>query len=362
MTSERLPSLDLLRGGAAFGVAIPHLLLFARPDNIILEAVASLGVEVFFVLSGYVLAPQIMRCFLQPRDLGVFLRRRWLRTVPPYLLALICVSLVTGKLGSDDFLRYAVYGQNLLWQANGTDYFSIAWSLSVEEWFYCVFPLVLIASHLWGQPSKRRAIHVAIGFILTITVLRTVFGNYDLWGEEVRRVVIFRIDAIAFGFLLHLLPHRVSLTKALIAFAGSLIVSAAALAVIIVYGEDWAKALFPIAAAAFGASAIMLALCSDKALASSRPLSFLSTWLGRISFSVYLFHQIITMLLVDRMTMGYPIRLAICLVATIAFAVAFYVLFEKPILDARPRYRLRTSAAGTSASGASKLSGTSAAE
>ncbi len=98
----------------------------------------------FFVLSGFVLAPQILMCFERPTLFPTFLARRWMRTIPVYLLALVCISLVTGKLGSDDFLRYAIYSQNLFRQSNATDYYSIAWSLSVEEWFYILFPAVLI--------------------------------------------------------------------------------------------------------------------------------------------------------------------------------------------------------------------------
>lgn len=68
----------------------------------------------FFVLSGFVLAPQLLMCFEQPRHVSTFLQRRWMRTIPPYLLALVAMSLIAGQLGSDDFLRFAFYVQNLL--------------------------------------------------------------------------------------------------------------------------------------------------------------------------------------------------------------------------------------------------------
>src|SRR5260370_35728127 len=57
---KRSPALDFLRGGAAFAVAIPHYLTTNAPFRPYADAVAVAGVEVFFVLSGFVLAPQIV--------------------------------------------------------------------------------------------------------------------------------------------------------------------------------------------------------------------------------------------------------------------------------------------------------------
>ena len=87
---KRSASLDFLRGAAAFSVAIPHYLTANAPFQPFTEAFAIAGVEVFFVLSGFVLAPQIVDWVVgKPwRNLGVFLVRRWMRTIPPYVVAL----------------------------------------------------------------------------------------------------------------------------------------------------------------------------------------------------------------------------------------------------------------------------------
>ena len=57
---KRSPALDFLRGGAALAVAIPHYLTTNAPFRPYADAVAVAGAEVFFVLSGFVLAPQIV--------------------------------------------------------------------------------------------------------------------------------------------------------------------------------------------------------------------------------------------------------------------------------------------------------------
>ena len=97
---KRVAALDLLRGLAAFSVAIPHYLTLNATDGRGADVLAVTAVEVFFVLSGFVLAPQIrMQVVGRPAEnLRIFLVRRWMRTIPPYLVALFCVSYFTGKI------------------------------------------------------------------------------------------------------------------------------------------------------------------------------------------------------------------------------------------------------------------------
>ena len=171
-----------------------------------------MAVEVFFVLSGFVLAPQIMYC-VQQRSFATLLRflaRRWMRTIPPYLVSLIVVSALFGELLSSDFWRYLFYVQNLWRQASVNDYFPIAWSLSVEEWFYVCFPLLLlISARIVGGTSRYIQIFFSLAVIAAIGVLRAFCGDFDNWGPEVRRVVLFRFDSIVYGFLLFAFAQRV---------------------------------------------------------------------------------------------------------------------------------------------------------
>src|SRR5262245_32515456 len=142
---ERVASLDLVRGLAACSVAFCHYLTTNSQLWPRAETISILAVEVFFVLSGFVLAPQIIRCSQDGRaiNLMIFLVRRWMRTVPPYLLALAAISILTGQLLTGDFIRYCLYLQNFIRQSNIADYYPVAWSLSVEEWFYVTFPLLV---------------------------------------------------------------------------------------------------------------------------------------------------------------------------------------------------------------------------
>lgn len=351
----RVAGLDLLRGLAALAVALPHFFAYRGlfPDTA--ETVSALAVEVFFVLSGYVLAPQILFCLAagRPRHLGVFLVRRWMRTIPPYLIALLLISILSHRIGSGDFLRYLSYTQNLFRLSNANDYFAIAWSLSVEEWFYIAFPsLLLAAAWLSGRRDRRLAVGFGVGFCLMIAVARFLFGDAIDWGASVRRVVIFRLDSIGYGFLLYIaidhlggrarrLPGWVSGVALVLTTVGAF----ALLTRIVQTANPFDEFLFPFAAALFGSAAILCALRAETAIQRLPALVWLGRYLGRVSYSTYLFHVILIELIGAALpTVGAMAQLALFLVALFGVTTLFYVYFERPILAARPHYEARTPA------------------
>jgi peptidoglycan/LPS O-acetylase OafA/YrhL len=353
---ERVAALDLLRGLAALSVAIPHFIMLKAAVGSA-EIVSVLAVEVFFVLSGFVLGPQILRCLRSSRasDLGVFLARRWMRTIPPYLFALVLISMIVRHIEPADFVRYALYVENLFAQYNVKDYFPVAWSLSIEEWFYVAFPALLMAA-AWCFRNNRDglAVVVALCFIAAVTVVRQVFGDLDDWGASVRRVVVFRIDSIAYGFLLFLFVQRVTdgvsdwraATLKVPAAAGLFIVTAS-LAAVLMWRIETARAhvaetLLPFAAAGFGMSAILLSYALRDVFQHSRPLAACCYFLGRVSYSLYLFHLSVAMTITPHLV-GLPLVLqaSIYLGVCIALSAVFYRLVERPILALRPDYRRR---------------------
>jgi len=248
------------------------------------------------------------------------------------------MALIAGSLGSADFLRYAIYVQNLYHQANYADFFGVAWSLSVEEWFYLVFPPVIF---LLG---RSRPVWATIAFIVAASLIRTIFGNYDEWGSEVRRVVLFRVDAIAYGFLLYCVLKSIPWWMAsTVVMIGSASASYAVLWWISAGGDALPKIVFPFTAACFGCSAICLALSIDEAYSKSRWRVLMAQFLGQISYSVYLFHSAIFVFVgVAFPLLRFAPKIALVILCTALFAAAFYRWFEAPILRARPRYRSST--------------------
>ena len=153
--SERNHGMDVLRAVAIIGVLATHLAneysaIWARP----FFSIGCYGVDLFFVLSGWLLGRQLLAELQTTGTLDVrrFLARRWLRTLPAYFAIL---GLVFGwQLMSKPYpildWRYLVFVQN--YDFEGMPYFSSSWSLCVEEHFYlAVGPLLLIARRRSGR-------------------------------------------------------------------------------------------------------------------------------------------------------------------------------------------------------------------
>ena len=348
---KRSASLDFLRGAAAFAVAIPHYLTTNAPFQPSAEAVAIVGVEVFFVLSGFVLAPQIVDWVIaRPwRNLGVFLARRWMRTIPPYVAALAVVALMTGNLWSADTLRYLFYVENLVGAANATDYYPVAWSLAVEEWFYLLFaPLMFLVGRALGRSDRRFEVAFAVLFILAVVALRAFALPAD-WDRDIRRATVFRVDSIVWGYLLYialekrpLLALKTESGWRAFAALGVTFVAATALefgvSLSAIQGSGMAQQAFPYSSALFGVAAVWFFREADPFF-RGRVASTVGFWLGRISYSAYLFHIVIVMAM-KPMIADWPLlaQLALYLALISAFSTVFWRGFERPILAARPDY------------------------
>jgi len=343
---QRLYSLDLIRGIAAFAVAIPHFLSIEYAQSIGLEIISILSVEIFFTLSGFVLAPQIIHCLATKNifNLRIFLVRRWMRTVPPFLLALIAMTLLTSQSFGADFLRYSIYASNLWAQLNTVDYFQTAWSLSVEEWFYIAFPILgMVATFTFRAKSFRFMIIFSVLFILLTFLIRSTFGSLDDWGESVRRITIFRIDAIAFGFLLFLLSNIIK-TKfnnliILITFLIFCFISYETAYSIAVTNANWAKNIFPFTSAVLGCSLVLLASQLDPLVRKSTIMIMVANFFGKVAYSIYLF-QIVVAILVYRYFKFEQLetRLILYVAGLFLLSMVIYYWFERPILRARPKW------------------------
>lgn len=347
--AERIEALDLLRGMAAFAVMIPHFFMYYVKDaSTVAEIISVTAVEVFFVLSGFVLGPQIVLC-AQRRNwvtLRTFLVRRWMRTIPSYLVALLAISMIFGEIGSADFFRYATYMQNLFAQHNSRDYYPVAWSLSVEEWYYVAFPPFLL---LYGTVTKAIGdwyVGAVVLFIVVITLIRSAYGDTADWGAGVRRVAVFRIDSIAYGFLLYLVLQQVKLEWN-VRLRSLALLWLAAMTILLLYvntamlGNDaaWLKHINPFVSAAFGMSTLVLFLSLDS-LFNASWMKTICKYFGQISYPAYLFHLAILYGLARFLPHYNELwSLLLYIGAVVLFTTIFFLGFEKPILASRPRYQ-----------------------
>jgi peptidoglycan/LPS O-acetylase OafA/YrhL len=206
--------------------------------------------------------------------------------------------------------------------------------------------LLLAAAALTGQKNIKSTLAVAVTLLAAVALARFCFGDFSDWGAAVRRVVIYRIDSIAYGFLLYLLTQhlipayfaRLSIAEVTAFLATSTIMVFWASSAISKHDSFLAKQLFPWLAPLFGSACILLALKMERAVASRTWLAKICLFGGRISYSVYLFHMIFLIVLGSTHLAQPTTFRFVAYVAIVAlFAALFYWSFEKPFLLARPR-------------------------
>jgi len=205
MTSKRNTGLDIVRSIAILIVLFQHSIFF-YPKSQTQEILATLinlfdGVSIFFVLSGFLIGRIIIKEFIDKeitsQTLLVFWKRRWLRTLPSYYLVMIVVLIISLVLNKHDTFQthifYFFFLQNIHFEIS--KFYPEAWSLSIEEWFYFIFPLIVV----FFSKKKLNFLGVIALFILTPLFLRyihsTLFFDY-------RKLMIYRLDSIAYGVLL----------------------------------------------------------------------------------------------------------------------------------------------------------------
>jgi len=342
----RIASLDALRGLAAFSVAIPHFFMAHLPDAGIFEAISILSVEIFFILSGFVLAPQIIYCIEQDsaQRFKIFVIRRWMRTIPPYTLALLFTAIVTGNLFSKQFFKLAFFAQNMVQIDSIHDFFPVAWSLSIEEWFYIIFPLFMFVAHRLGGGVVRSALaFMGVFFIVRLT------GALLLpdWSETARRLVAFRLDSIAFGFSLYMTLDRMNAARR--RFIDKIIGPVMLVATVMVGGLFYLFAVgrpgvvftlfYFYAAPAFAMSILTYFYLRNDRWSGSTLLPRLAAISGNISYDVYLVHTAAIVVLGRVMDgAGMALQFAAFLATVVGVSLLMRSMFEQPILDARPSY------------------------
>jgi len=221
--AARVDALDGLRGLAILAVVLMHCAMFVmvRPDirDHWLTRTLQLGwsgVDLFFVLSGFLITGILLRTKERPHYFRNFYARRALRIFPLYYVVVTLLLFVLPRESATtaaEKVPYYLYLQNFAWVWPGEAHRDIArditWSLAVEEQFYLVWPAVV-----WFT-SRERLLRVCVALIAIAIALRFVLlGN----GVSVYFLTPCRFDTLAAGACLALLPPpRPIVSRALVA-------------------------------------------------------------------------------------------------------------------------------------------------
>ena len=208
---ERQPGLDLLRALAIVVVVIYHagIMDFPMPGRV--DRWGWIGVDLFFVLSGYLIGGQLLAPLARDQriHLSRFFARRALRIMPAYFVILaIYIFLPSWREYPEmtPWWKFVLSVQNI--GLHGGTAFSHAWSLAVEDQFYLALPFILLFVNRWA----RSAIIVPCLIVFGGIALRTFFAFQnpaDISGVSYRGFQTWiyyptwtRLDPLVFGVAL----------------------------------------------------------------------------------------------------------------------------------------------------------------
>jgi peptidoglycan/LPS O-acetylase OafA/YrhL len=322
---QRLPALDGLRAIAVLSVIGSHVFTSLIPG--------SFGVTLFFFISGFIITRLLLA---DPGPLSSFYVRRFFRLYPA-LLAYIAASVVSMHL-SGERVRWDGVAAGLLFYTNyhseTSGYFTHLWSLAVEEHFYILFPLLVVYLR-----SDRLLVTLISCLIVALAVRSYEFyAGYD--HAFIQGATHTRIDSIAYGCLVSVLFHRAQTSASLSRFLDTL--------------STWPTAVFGLALLALSFAArseefrqtvrysiqgIAFALLFCTVFwRNSAPGIFVrileSKWLGfigAISYSLYLFHELARMIAFRMGHAQFTLEnIALTMIITIPAALISYYFIEEP--------------------------------
>ncbi|WP_266169836.1 acyltransferase family protein [Dyella subtropica] len=315
------------------------------------------GVDVFFVLSGFLITGLLVREIADSGrvDFVEFYLRRLRRLMPALIVMLLTVCVLASQMlvPGDQWEQAGAAAMASVWLSNihfalaRLDYFAPGaesslflhtWSLGVEEQFYLFWPILLLAAFLGGGGKLMRLKAVLlIVFLISMAGCLSLTQSVPQWTFYMMpfRAWQFSVGALVWIFLQRqigeeIVGPRVSDSRVL--YWGGWFGLAAIVGAGLVFDPntsypDW-KALLP----AFGAAGILSAGPNFSALSVPRMLSWRPLQLlGRVSYSWYLWHWPVLLLMRTEPGSNFVIDSALGVLASLAIAIASYQWIENPI-------------------------------
>lgn len=319
---NRYPALDGIRGIAVLAVMTFHFFLFGKMASIdAVDRVAAgmanagwAGVDLFFVLSGFLITGILFDARGTPHFLWNFYARRVLRIFPLYYGVLVAFFVILPHLFSTSaVIRANTHGQLWFWSylsnvhvalhgwSATSEYVDHFWSLSIEEQFYMLWPFVVAA-------LPRRALLRACGAIAAVSLLLRIWLHAHHMPNAAFVLTATRMDALAIGAFVALAVRDPDEFRSMLRWVRPMLATTTLLlAAIWIARRGFDKndpvvgtVGFTLLALTFGA---LIVLAIDPAGEASRMTRFFLARplreLGKYSYSLYVFHQPVALLLVS---------------------------------------------------------------
>jgi len=369
-SAERVAALDGVRGLAVLTVVIHNSAWIAGESrHFVLKifnaatATGWIGVQLFFVLSGFLITGILLDSKGKPTYFRSFYIRRILRIFPLYYVVVALTILVAPRLSWSPAWAAAVreghpwaywlYVQNWVTSSHGIDALSHTWSLAVEEQFYLLWPVIV-----WCF-TRRALSRLCVAALVGTPFIRLGLRLAGLGPNPAYVFTIARWDALAAGALVAILVRDDHGRRALDRWRGGVTGLAGIGLVVLTVAERgfhsfelWVQVIGQSLVAVLSATLIAYAVDEDAG-APARLQAWLSKgWLrsaGKYSYAMYLFHQPIQQFLTPIFGEAVrgpdtPWRLArlaayLLLVLSLTFLAALcsWRIIEKPCLELKER-------------------------
>ena len=354
--SKYLPSIDSLRALAVLAVIIYHVDVNYLPGGF-------LGVDLFFVLSGYLISSLIIKEYRKTGSLNLYnfyIRRA--RRLLPAVYFMITVGLVVMVLFNEVLLRKShldaifgyIYSSNWWYIFHKLDYFDSfgaqspfkhLWSLAIEEQFYMIFPLLFLLVNRKKKSKdgtyklNKNFLYVVLGLILVSLIAHILL--FDI--NNISRIY-FGTDTRAFSLLVGvvgaiLYPMERLHTKVTpqqnVIYSVISLVAIASLITVMIYTSEYNTWLYRGGFLLVAILGLIVIISSGKQhTLMSRLLSFKPVvFIGKISYSLYLWHFPVLVLTTPVSEIGNPniIFVILRIILTFVLATTSYLFVETPI-------------------------------
>ena len=376
-THHRIFGLDLLRSLAIILVLVTHTLPILDRNYAYYKLpvyTGFIGVELFFILSGFLIGTILLKIHNREgefkfRGVKYFWIRRWFRTLPNYYLMYIVYAVLFFRVNHIlvfthiKYLSYLVFLQNTF-SFHPHDFFLVAWSLSIEEWFYITFPLILFFITKFFIRNKMKSFFITILIFVVVSLIARFYSALNLnteWDQGFRKFVPLRLDGIGFGVLIAFIkfyyPKIWKEKVKIYALSGALLF----ILLMILFNLYYVSIFDPIKLdteiqANFFLKTIFFTLISFSIalllpyfysikIKQNSVILIAVTFISEVSYSVYLNH-ILFMHLCEHFIKSNLVNFLSVWVLTFTIGYFQYRFFEKKITALRDRYGSKADAVG----------------
>lgn len=332
------PWLDGLRGLAILAVIAYH----SEPQ---LLARGRIGVDVFFVLSGFLITTLLLEEWKATNgiDFRRFYMRRVLRLFPALVVMLMVASFLmyfTPGVGRHyrSILYSLLYVTNWVMAFNwdhvsSTLYFT--WSLAIEEQFYLIWPGALYLALRSG--ARPRSILLALSAaIILICAYRCLLLSLGADSERAFLASDTRADALLVGCSVGVLAASGLLPRSVRLLRRCTIIMAVIFEAYFL-GAGTFEGVGLTLAACFFASVLCLLLVAPPVALMKLLENFFLVWIGKLSYSLYLWH-LFANFAIDHLSLGPLLGLVLSIGLSFAIAAASYYFVERPFLVLKRRF------------------------